>query len=251
MSQQLAGKVAIVTGSGAGIGREVAVTLAAAGATVVVSDISEEAGRQTVSLAGERAHFIRTDVADPESVNSLVRETVERFGSLDIAHNNAGIPGKLALLADVSPDDWQRVVSINLSGVFYCMQAELRAMLTRGNGSIINTASVLGLGAIPHQSPYVATKHGVLGLTKAAAVEYAKQGIRVNAVLPGPVQTQLIEDVEKENPGYIEKLTSFVPAGRLAQPSDVAKAVLWLASDETPFVTGACISVDGGVTAHA
>ncbi|MFJ9543847.1 SDR family NAD(P)-dependent oxidoreductase [Streptomyces sp. NPDC101225] len=249
MSKLLEGKVAIVTGAGSGIGRAVAVTLAGAGATVVVSDVSEGTGQETVDIIGDGAGFIRTDVADQASVQNLVDETVRRHGRLDIAHNNAGISGQVGLLADLDPDDWARVVAVNLTGVFNCLQAELKVLVAQGSGSIINTSSVLGLGAIPEQGHYIAAKHGVIGLTKAAAVDYAKTGVRINAVAPAPVRTALVEKLEAENPGYIERLSSFIPAGKIAEPGDIAEAVLYLASDASRFVSGTVLRVDGALAA--
>ncbi|MFG1608001.1 SDR family NAD(P)-dependent oxidoreductase [Actinoplanes sp. NPDC049265] len=252
MSTDLAGKVAIVTGGASGIGRETVKALVENGARVVVADLSEDGGRETVDYAGgaENATFIRTDVGDPDSVRNLVGRTVEIHGRLDIAHNNAGITFAGPLLADVTVEDFNRVIGVNLAGVFLSMRAEVPAMLAGGGGSIINTASGLGEVALAGQSAYVASKHGVIGLTKAAAMEYSVHGVRVNAVLPGVIRTPLIEAIDKEQPGFIEMLLREHPIGRLGTTRDIAEAVVWLASDAATFVTGSSVNVDGGYSAH-
>jgi len=247
----LQGKVAFVTGAGSGIGREVALALASNGARVAVSDISVERGNETAAMIGAaNSLFVRTDVSDLSSVQESIDRVVDHFGRLDIAHNNAGIQGLLCSFTEILQEEWARVIGINLTGVFYCMQAELRVMSKAKTGSIINTASILGIGGLPNQAHYIATKHGVMGLTKAAALEYAEHGIRVNAVLPGPVQTPLLDGIEAQFPGIISQLASTIPAKRVAKATDVAKAVVWLASDLSEFVNGAPLIVDGGITAH-
>jgi len=248
----LSGKVAIVTGGGGGLGRETARVLVERGARVVVADLSEEAGQATVEYAGgpEHATFIAANVADLESMQHLVARTVELYGRLDIAHNNAGIESTGRNIADVDPADFSRVIAVNLTGVFLSMKAEIPAMLASGGGSIINMSSALGLTALPGQSAYIASKHGVIGLTKAAALEYSSQGIRVNAVLPGLIDTPMVHDIERQQPGFVDGLVSVHPIGRLGAPGDIAETVAWLASDAASFVTGASFSIDGGYTAR-
>lgn len=252
MPDDLDGKVAIITGGGGGIGRETARVLVEHGARVVVADVSEDAGRATVEHAGggEHATFIMADVTDAESVAALVARTVEVYGRLDIAHNNAGIALEGPDLADVTLEQYQRVVDVNLTGVFLSMKAEIPAMLRGGGGSIINTSSSLGAVALAGQSTYIATKHGVVGLSKAAAVEYSARGVRVNAVLPGVVRTPLVEAVEAGAPGFIDAIATRHPIGRLGTPRDIAETVAWLASDASSFVTGASLAVDGGYLAQ-
>ncbi|MBB5167599.1 SDR family oxidoreductase [Mycobacterium sp. AZCC_0083] len=241
--------MAVVTGAGSGIGRETAITLARAGAAVVVSDVSEHAGQESVDIIGDTACFITTDVTDRASVQHLIDETLRRYGKLDVAHNNAGISGDVGRTADLNAEDWGRVIAVNLTGVFNCLQAELRVLVPQKSGSVINTASVLGLGAIPEQAHYIAAKHGVIGLTKAAAIDYATSGVRINAVAPAPVRTTLVERLDAENPGYIERLSSYIPAGRIALPAEIAQAVLYLASDASEFVNGTVLRVDGALAA--
>jgi NAD(P)-dependent dehydrogenase (short-subunit alcohol dehydrogenase family) len=251
MSESLSGKVAIVTGGGGGIGRETARVLVEKGARVVVADMSEDAGHQTLELldAGDDAIFVRANVADLDSMTSLVQTTVDRFGRLDIAHNNAGIELSGPDLADVTVEQFNRIISVNLTGVFISMKVEIPQMLAQGGGSIINTASSLGQVAIAHQSAYVASKHGVIGLTRAAAVEYSERGVRVNAVLPGVIQTPMVDSLEETHPGFKAALLEKHPIGRLGTPNDIAKAVAWLGSDESSFATGSLFNIDGGYLA--
>lgn len=245
----LHGKVAIVTGAGSGIGRE---TAREHGARVVVSDVAEATARETVELldGGDSVVSVVADVSHADTVERLVATTVERFGSLDIAHNNAGIDLIGPDIVDVPIDRWQRVLDVNLSGVFYCLRAEIPQMLRQGGDSIINTSSALGKVALPHQSAYVTSKFGVIGLTKAAALEYSARGVRVNAVLPGVIESPLVEQVAADNPGILEMLLREHPIGRLGQGRDVAEAVAWLGSDSARFITGTALAVDGGYLAH-
>ncbi|PUB20807.1 NADP-dependent 3-hydroxy acid dehydrogenase YdfG [Promicromonospora sp. AC04] len=225
MSANLSGKVAIVTGAGSDVGRASALALAEAGARVVVADLLVEEAQETVALIGSGdAHFVQTDVSDPESVARLVAATVERFRRLDIAHNHADVLGRTAQLDEVSFEEWTRVVGVNLGGVFNGLHAQIPAMRESGGGSIINTASVIGPFSLPNHGPYVAAKYGVIGLTKAAALETADDNIRVN---------------------------SLEMAGPSAQPDPaaIARAVLWLASDESAAVHGSSLVVDGGLLA--
>jgi NAD(P)-dependent dehydrogenase (short-subunit alcohol dehydrogenase family) len=248
----LANKVALVTGAGSGIGRATALLLAREGATVVVSDVSEDGGQETVRLitaARGAASFVRADVSKAEDCEALVRETVARYGALHLACNNAGIAGPQGPTGDYPLDGWQQVIGINLSGVFYCLRYQIPAMLAAGGGAIVNMASILGQVAFAGSPAYVAAKHGVVGLTQSAAVEYAAAGIRVNAVGPGFISTPLLSGLEAQ-PGALEQLVALHPIGRLGKAEEVAELVLWLLSDRASFVTGAYYAVDGGYLAR-
>jgi NAD(P)-dependent dehydrogenase (short-subunit alcohol dehydrogenase family) len=246
------GKTALVTGGGSGIGQAACRLYAREGARVVVSDIDEKGGNETVaaiqSMNGD-AIFVRADVSKPEDCEAMVAATLETFGRLDIAFNNAGIGGEANLTADYSIEGWQKVIDINLSGVFYCMKYEIPAMLTSGAGAIVNMASILGKVAFENSSAYVAAKHGVVGLTKNAAVEYAKQGLRINAVGPAFIRTPLIAGIE-ENEQARDLLVSLHPMGRLGEVDEVAEMVIWLSSEKASFVTGAYYPIDGGYLAR-
>ena len=240
MEKPFDGKVAIVTGAASGIGRVAAQYYARDGAKVVVSDIVEEGGHETVRLiedAGGEAFFVKTDVSDPEACEALVHMAVERFGRLDIAFNNAGISGESNPTADYSIEGWQRLISINLSGVFYCMKYEIGAMLKSGGGAIVNMASILGEVAFAEAPAYVTSKHGVVGMTQNAAIEYGQHGIRVNAVGPGFIRTPMIQTLE-ESPDVRAMLVALHPIGRLGEPGEVAELVVWLSSEKASFVTG-------------
>ncbi|MCU1479321.1 MAG: dehydrogenase, short-chain alcohol dehydrogenase -like protein [Subtercola sp.] len=252
MSETLEGKVAIVTGAGGGIGRETVKAMIENGARVVVADISEDHGRETVDYVGggHDVQFVKTDVSDLASVRHLVQQTVETYGRLDIAHNNAGVELAGPDLADTTEEQFQRLIRVNFTGVFFCLKVEIPQMLKQGGGSIINTSSSFGVVAAAGQSAYIASKHAVLGLTKSAAVEYSGRGVRVNAVLPGLIQTPLVEGIEARQPGFIDQVVEQHPIGRIGQPRDVANTVVWLASDLSSFITGASIAVDGGRLAH-
>lgn len=255
MAANLDGKTALVTGGGSGIGRATSLAYAQEGARVVVADVNVEGGEETVQLikeAGGEAILVHADVAKPEDTQAMVAQAVEAFGSLDCAFNNAGISGGTdrRLTADYLEEDWDRVVGINLKGVWLCMKAEIPQMLKQGGGAIVNTASVAGLVAITGTVAYVAAKHGVTGLTKAAALEYAKSGIRVNAVCPGYIQTPMVQGIFVENEGFEERVASRHPIGRLGEPSEIAAAVIWLSSDAASFVTGHNMPVDGGYVAQ-
>ena len=249
MNQDLQGKTALVTGAAAGIGKAVALLYGQHGANVMVSDIDEAQGRQVVAqlqAAGANARFYRADVSDPAQCRQLVQETVAAFGTLDTACNNAGITGELSLTADYSLEGWQRIINVNLNSVFFCLKYELEVMLKQGRGSIINMSSILGQVGTPTLAGYVTAKHGVVGLTQTAAIEYAAQGIRINAVGPGYIDTPLLKNFTPESK---QQLAALHPIGRLGRAEEVAELVIWLSSDKASFVTGAYYSVDGGYLA--
>lgn len=246
------GKVAIVTGGASGIGRASAELLASRGARVVVADLDDAQGAATVAginaLEGE-AVFVRGDVTDPEAVNAVVRVAMERFGRLDVALNNAGTTGTNAPLADQTLTDWQRTIAINLTGVFLSMQAEIPAMLQSGGGAIVNTSSAAGLIGFANLPAYVASKHGVVGLTKSIALEFAQRNIRVNAICPASIRTPMLEGFVGGDAKALERMGRIQPIGRLGTPEEVAEAAAWLCSDAASYVTGHALAVDGGVLA--
>jgi len=245
------GRIALVTGAAAGIGRASAVALARAGARVMVTDIADCA--ETVGLisaAGGEARSLEVDVADEQQVANMVAATVAAFGRLDIAFNNAGVAGVFTKTHDYPSDDWARVIAVNLTGVWHCMKYELQQMLKQGSGSIVNTASVAGLVGMSHAAAYSAAKAGVIGLTRNAAIEYARNNIRVNAVCPGGVRTNMTESAEQSLPGFLDRLARLEPMGRVAEPEEIASAVVWLSSDGGSFMTGHALPVDGGYVAR-
>ena len=248
----LENKVALVTGAGSGIGRAVALAYARAGARVIVSDIAEDSGLETVRLAGEAtpgaaAVFVRADASNPEDHEALVRAALDRFGAIHIACNNAGIGGELNPVADMTVQGWRKVIEINLSGVFYAMRAQVPRIVDAGGGAIVNMASILGQVGTPKSAGYVAAKHGVVGLTQTAALEYATQHVRVNAVGPGYIDTPLLESLPADARAA---LIGLHPLGRLGRAEEVAELVAWLSSDRASFVTGAYYPVDGGYLAQ-
>ncbi|MCH8298597.1 MAG: SDR family oxidoreductase [Chloroflexi bacterium] len=254
MAGNLDGKTTLVTGGGSGIGRATSLAYAREGARVVVVDVNVEGGEETVQQikeAGGEAILVHADVAKPEDTQAMVAQAVEAFGSLDCAFNNAGISGRERwLTAEYPEEEWDRVTSINLKGVWLCMKAEIPQMLKQGGGAIVNTASVAGLVGIRGTAAYIAAKHGVVGLTKAAALEYADRGIRINSVCPGYIRTPLVQGIFDSVDGYEDQVKSRHPVGRLGEPSEIAAAVLWLSSDSASFVTGHNMAVDGGYTAQ-
>jgi NAD(P)-dependent dehydrogenase (short-subunit alcohol dehydrogenase family) len=242
-------KVGIVTGGGTGIGRATALAMAKAGAVVVIGNRDATKGEEVVALIrqeGGRAVFQKTDVSKPAEVKGLVDKAVAEFGRLDVAFNNAGMDGEQVPLHEQDIDKAGVLFDVNIKGVFYCMKFEIEQMLKAGGGSIVNTSSIFGLNGYPGWSLYVATKHAVTGMTKAAALDYAKRNIRVNAVGPGPVETPLLH---KGTGGDPHSYASFVPMSRIGQPDEIADAVTWLLSDEARYVTGHTLPVDGGVCA--
>ena len=247
------GKVALVTGAGSGIGRATALVFAREGAKVVVSDIVVAGGQETVQqieAAGGEAIFVKADVSQAADVETLIAKTVETYGRLDCAFNNAGIEGGMKLTIDCTKEEFDRTIAVNLTGVWLCMKYEIQQMLSQGSGAIVNTASAAGLVGFPSLPDYVASKHGVVGLTKTAALEYAKSGIRVNAVCPGVIQTPMVERGAQLSPGFDELALSMEPVGRFGQPAEVGEAVVWLCSDAASFVTGHPMVVDGGLVAQ-
>ncbi len=252
MSRTFDGKVALVTGGASGIGRATAIAFARLGAAVVVADADAQRGAEVAHYIrkslGEQSFFLGVDVTDPDSVQNMVRTTVSKFGALDCAFNNAGVPDNSSSLRVSTQANWDRVMSVNLEGVWHCMRAELDHMLIAGKGAIVNNASRSGLVGVPSDGIYGAAKHGVIGLTKAAAVEFASKQIRVNAVCPGLVETALTQ--ARFGDDLLPRSRLANPLGRMAQPEEIAEAVVWLCSPAASFVVGVPLPVDGGATAR-
>lgn len=249
MRYEFGGKVALITGASGGIGRATALAFAASGASVVASDVKDSEGEETVALiaaAGGNAVYHRCNVAVPDEVKALVARAVTEFGRLDFAHNNAGITSTTT--DEYENEVWDRTVAINLSSVMYCMREEAAVMLPQGNGAIVNTSSMMGLVGNGMQPGYVATKHGVIGLTRHAALRWANAGIRVNAVCPGVIETPMTAPIAND-PNLRPVLEKMTPMGRMGRAEEIASAVLWLCSDEASFVTGHPLVIDGGATA--
>jgi len=252
-TDEFEGRVAFVTGAASGIGRAASRLFAARGARVVLADLEREAGEavaEEIRSTGAEAVFVETDVADDGAVARAVATATERFGRLDYAYNNAGLSGPPNFVADMPEDQWRRTIDVMLTGVFLCMKHEIPAILAAGGGAIVNCASGAGLIGFPGQSAYVASKHGVIGLTRAAALEYGSQGIQINSICPGTARTGMVEDVVRETPELQQELERLHPIGRIAEPEEIAEAALWLCTERASFVLGTALSVDGGYVAQ-
>jgi NAD(P)-dependent dehydrogenase (short-subunit alcohol dehydrogenase family) len=246
-----AGKVAFVTGAGSGIGRETALAFAHEGASVVVADISEQSNQETTRLieeSGGKALAVQCDVTRAEDVKAALDKTIKVFGRLDAAFNNAGSEQPVTAAADISEDEWHRIVNINLSSVFMCMKYEILLLLQHGGGAIVNTSSGAGVKGFKGQAAYAAAKHGIIGLTKSAALDYASHNIRINAVCPGIIETSMMERFTGGTQEGRERVIAQEPIGRMGKPEEIAAAVVWLCSDEAAFVVGHALVIDGGQT---
>ncbi len=247
-------QIAFITGAGSGIGRATALAFTKAGARVVVAEMNEATGRQTVEQIGQMggdALFVACDVADPAQIEVAVRQTVAAYGRLDIGINNAGIGGKFGRLTDQTQGDFEQMMAVNVGGVFYGMQYQVRQMLSQDGpgGKIVNVASIAGVRGMPMGAPYSASKHAVIGLTKTAALEYVRQNIRINAVCPVYTHSAMVDDLINTAPGMEERMRRVIPMGRFGQPDEIAQAILWLCSEENAFYTGQALQMDGGLTA--
>ena len=247
--RRLEGRTALATGGASGIGQATALAFAREGAKVVIADVNVDGGNATLRMVreiGSEAIFVRTDVRRADEVEALVNEVVKTYGRLDCAFNNAGILGKPTSAVECTEENWDKVISTNLKGVFLCMKYEITYMIRQGHGAIVNMASVAGLVGVQRNAAYVASKHGVAGLTKAAAIDYASSGIRINAVCPGFIRTAMLGLLEAK-PEREARYVSMEPIGRLGRPEEVAEAVVWMCSDAASFVTGHLMAVDGGL----
>ena len=246
-------KVAIITGGSSGIGRAAAVALAKQGVKIAIAARRAKEGEETVRLvkeAGSDGVFVKTDVANEDDVRSLVEKTAKTYGRLDYAFNNAGIEETMTPLVDQTSDIFNQIMNVNVKGVWLGMKYEIPQMIRNGGGAIVNMSSGAGVIGIPQMAIYVASKHAVLGLTKSAALEYAKSGIRINAIAPGGVETDMLERTAEENKQFVETLKSMHPIGRIGDPEEIANAVVWLLSDKASFVLGHTLLVDGGVVSR-
>ncbi|MEO0918494.1 MAG: SDR family oxidoreductase [Pseudomonadota bacterium] len=253
----LSGKVALVTGGAAGIGRSTALAFASEGAQVMVSDVNDAGGSETVQMikqAGGKAAYQSANVSKAADVSELVSATVTAFGKIDCAVNNAGIEGKIVPFTEQPEDNFDAIIGVNLKGVFFCLQAEIAEMIRTGGGAIVNLSSIAGLIGFPGLSPYVASKHGVIGLTKNAALEYAQAGIRVNAVCPGGVDTRMLDSLAEQATEGAQTSTEMMaplhPMGRIGTPQEIANLIVWLCSPQAAFITGTAIPIDGGYVAQ-
>ncbi|WP_020606745.1 SDR family NAD(P)-dependent oxidoreductase [Spirosoma spitsbergense] len=246
-------QVVFITGAGSGIGRATALVFARAGASVVVSDVNQSSGPNVVSQIhqlGGHALFVACDVAVPTQIEAAIRHAIDVYGKLDIGINNAGIGGKYGRFTEQTQSDFDQIMAVNVGGVFYGMQFQIQQMLTQPEGGrIVNVSSIAGVRGMPMGAPYSASKHAVIGLTKTAALEYARQRIRVNAVCPVYTHSAMVDELIQQAPAMEEKMRRMIPMGRFGQPEEIAQAILWLCSDENAFVTGQAIQLDGGLTA--
>ena len=252
MYEKLKNKIVLVTGGGSGIGRATALAFAREMAEVVIVDVHDGNGNETVGLIEEmrgKAVFINCDVSKATEVEALINQSVENFGRLDCAFNNAGILGEMATTADCTEDNFDRIINTNLKGVWLCMKYEILQMVKQGSGAIVNTASNAAVRGVPELPAYSASKGGILQLTRTAALETAASGIRVNAINPGLISTPMVHRQQESNPEAVEGFIKEHPVGRIGEPEEIAEAVVWLCSDAASFVTGHIMAVDGGITA--
>jgi NAD(P)-dependent dehydrogenase (short-subunit alcohol dehydrogenase family) len=252
MPDEYKNKVVLVTGGSYGIGRAAAIGFARKGAKVSIADLDVERGEETlrrIKEAGGEAIFVRTDVSSEEDVKALVEKTVQTYGKLDCAFNNAGIHKQFVSTIDFSAEDWEEMINVNLKSVWLCMKYEIPQMLRQGKGAIVNTSSAAGLVGAPSNPAYPASKHGVVGITKSTALEFARKGIRVNCVCPGPTRTGMNEALVATSPEIVKAMDQKVPMGRIGEPEEVAAAAIFLCSDEASYITGHALPVDGGIVA--
>jgi NAD(P)-dependent dehydrogenase (short-subunit alcohol dehydrogenase family) len=252
MPDEYKNKVVLVTGGSYGIGRAAAIGFARKGAMVSIADLDVERGEETlkrIKEAGGEAIFVKTDVSLEEDVKAMVEKTIQTYGKLDCAFNNAGIHKQFVSTIDFSAEDWEEMINVNLKSVWLCMKYEIPQMLKQGKGSIVNTSSAAGLVGAPSNPAYPASKHGVVGITKSTALEFARKGIRVNCVCPGPTRTGMNEALAATSPEIVKAMDQKVPMGRIGEPEEVAAAAIFLCSDEASYITGHALPVDGGIVA--